>query len=146
MCFNDRLFNIVQYKTRTQMAPAFAYCCLLTGSCRCGFGFHFRLGAVFFLVDEAIKYQWLSNIEANVAVNITKKTKTKELLPWDKVETVRAPTALTASRPLSVIVPSARCGVRPAGVPVIFPPQCFCLQAQSRTAGTAAAASKKGPP
>lgn len=80
MCFNDRLFNIFQYKTRTQMAPAFAYCCLLTGSCRCVFGFHFELGAAV-LVDEAIKYQCVSNIEANVAVNITKKTKSKELLP-----------------------------------------------------------------
>lgn len=62
------------------MAPAFAYCCLLTGSCRCVFGFHFELGAAV-LVDEAIKYQCVSNIEANVAVNITKKTKSKELLP-----------------------------------------------------------------
>lgn len=59
------------------MAPAFAYCCLLTGSYRCVSGFHFELGAAV-LVHEAIKYQCVSNIEANVAVNITKTNEIQE--------------------------------------------------------------------
>lgn len=70
MCLNDRLIHIFQYKKRSEMAPASAYCCLLARSFRRVSGVHSDLGAVV-LVDEGITCQSVSNIEETVAVNIT---------------------------------------------------------------------------
>lgn len=50
------------------MAPAFAYCCLLTRFCRRVSRFHSEVGVVV-LVDKGITCQSVSDIEANVAVN-----------------------------------------------------------------------------